>query len=212
MTAPSSSSLGEAFRVGFGVTVGVLFLVAIFIAVWYLRTRHLPTTANYSDDEEDEEESHVSDVVVDVEGIDADAVLSRGIDVDAVLSRFPKFVYTAADSTESSTSAVVGSSCSCAVCLADYADGDVLRLLPDCGHTFHASCVDPWLINHRRSTCPICRRRSAAKADDGSAAAGANKEPRTRAPDDVARPVSAAVAMEPQRQTASFWASWFALR
>ncbi|CAI0410660.1 unnamed protein product [Linum tenue] len=207
MTAPSSSSLGEAFRVGFGVTVGVLFLVAIFIAVWYLRTRHLPTTANYSDDEEDEEESHVSDVVVDVEGIDADAVLSR----------FPKIVYRANDSRttttdNSSTSAVVGSSCSCAVCLADYADGDVLRLLPDCGHTFHASCVDPWLINHRRSTCPICRRRSAAKADDGSAAAGANKEPRTRAPDDVARPVSAAVAMEPQRQTASFWASWFALR
>ncbi|CAI0410657.1 unnamed protein product [Linum tenue] len=194
----ASSSLGEPdgpFRIGFGVSIGALTLVAILIVVWYLCTRRPPT-------EDDEEESSVSDVVVDVEGID----------VDAVLSRFPKFVYTAADSTESSTSAVVGSSCSCAVCLADYADGDVLRLLPDCGHTFHASCVDPWLINHRRSTCPICRRRSAAKADDGSAAAGANKEPRTRAPDDVARPVSAAVAMEPQRQTASFWASWFALR
>ncbi|CAL1374084.1 unnamed protein product [Linum trigynum] len=197
----ASSEPDGPFRIGFGVTIGALTLVAILIVVWYLCTRRPPTGNNFAE-EDDEEEYSVSDVVVDVEGID----------VDAVLSRFPKFVYTGANSTESSTSAVVGSSCSCAVCLADYADGDVLRLLPDCGHTFHASCVDPWLINHCRSTCPICRRHSEAKADDGSAAAGANKEPRTRVPGDVARPVSAVAAMEPQGQTTSFWASWFALR
>ncbi|KAF8796397.1 dentin sialophosphoprotein-like isoform X2 [Argiope bruennichi] len=42
----------------------------------------------------------------------------------------------------------------CQVCLNDYVNGDVLRILP-CFHEFHTPCIDPWLkINH---TCPVCR-------------------------------------------------------
>ncbi|MCO5576045.1 hypothetical protein L7F22_029852 [Adiantum nelumboides] len=44
----------------------------------------------------------------------------------------------------------------CAVCLEDYADGDVLRTLP-CNHRFHCSCIDAWLINWR-AFCPICKQ------------------------------------------------------
>ncbi|KAF7056640.1 hypothetical protein CFC21_064027 [Triticum aestivum] len=43
----------------------------------------------------------------------------------------------------------------CAVCLAQYADGDELRWLPGCRHTFHRLCVDEWL--RRRPSCPLCR-------------------------------------------------------
>ncbi|KAM3253756.1 hypothetical protein ACQJBY_047698 [Aegilops geniculata] len=43
----------------------------------------------------------------------------------------------------------------CAVCLAEYADGDELRLLPSCKHAFHRLCVDEWL--RRRPSCPLCR-------------------------------------------------------
>lgn len=42
---------------------------------------------------------------------------------------------------------------SCAVCLADYADGDKLRHLP-CGHHFHTKCADRWLRRNKR--CPLC--------------------------------------------------------
>ncbi|CAN6206598.1 unnamed protein product [Urochloa humidicola] len=59
----------------------------------------------------------------------------------------------------------------CAICLADFADGDALRLLPRCGHAFHVACVDAWL--RTRATCPSCRAAIVAAA----AAAAAQEEP-----------------------------------
>ncbi|XP_020089665.1 RING-H2 finger protein ATL47-like [Ananas comosus] len=43
----------------------------------------------------------------------------------------------------------------CAVCLCEFAAEDRLRLLPLCGHAFHLSCIDTWLLSN--STCPLCR-------------------------------------------------------
>ncbi|MED6109744.1 hypothetical protein PIB30_036394 [Stylosanthes scabra] len=43
----------------------------------------------------------------------------------------------------------------CSICLADYADSEWLRLLPDCGHFFHRDCIDVWL--RLNLSCPMCR-------------------------------------------------------
>ncbi|WVZ78379.1 hypothetical protein U9M48_026101 [Paspalum notatum var. saurae] len=43
----------------------------------------------------------------------------------------------------------------CAICLADFAEGEAVRVLPRCGHGFHVACVDAWL--RTRATCPSCR-------------------------------------------------------
>jgi len=45
----------------------------------------------------------------------------------------------------------------CAVCLAEFGESEMLRLLPKCKHGFHIDCIDKWLEIH--STCPLCRRK-----------------------------------------------------
>lgn len=44
---------------------------------------------------------------------------------------------------------------SCSICLGDYKEGDMLRMLPECRHMFHAPCIDAWLRLH--ASCPMCR-------------------------------------------------------
>ncbi|ESW25645.1 hypothetical protein PHAVU_003G053400 [Phaseolus vulgaris] len=43
----------------------------------------------------------------------------------------------------------------CAVCLCQFSEQDMLRLLPICNHAFHIDCIDTWLLSN--STCPLCR-------------------------------------------------------
>uniref|UniRef100_A0A0E0M287 RING-type E3 ubiquitin transferase n=1 Tax=Oryza punctata TaxID=4537 RepID=A0A0E0M287_ORYPU len=43
----------------------------------------------------------------------------------------------------------------CAVCLGEFRDGELVRLLPRCSHPFHAPCIDTWLRAH--VNCPLCR-------------------------------------------------------
>ncbi|CUG89032.1 zinc finger protein, putative [Bodo saltans] len=43
----------------------------------------------------------------------------------------------------------------CCICMMEYSNGDVLRVLP-CLHRFHKDCADKWLCDSK-SACPICR-------------------------------------------------------
>lgn len=44
----------------------------------------------------------------------------------------------------------------CVICLSEVETGETVRLLPRCGHRFHAqACVDVWLRQH--NNCPICK-------------------------------------------------------
>ncbi|KAI3458704.1 hypothetical protein Pfo_015367 [Paulownia fortunei] len=43
----------------------------------------------------------------------------------------------------------------CAICLCEFEDGEELRTLPECVHSFHMPCIDMWLYSH--SNCPMCR-------------------------------------------------------
>ncbi|KAK1322156.1 RING-H2 finger protein ATL67 [Acorus calamus] len=67
-----------------------------------------------------------------------------GLD-EAAINSYPKFPYS-----KGSTNDTV-----CSICLCEYREGEMLRMLPDCRHSFHLSCVDAWL--RLNASCPVCR-------------------------------------------------------
>ncbi|KAG5529938.1 hypothetical protein RHGRI_030347 [Rhododendron griersonianum] len=68
-----------------------------------------------------------------------------------VLQSLPKYTYN-----EKIAAGTGGGGSECAICLAEYADGDEIRVLPQCSHGFHVVCIDTWLGSH--SSCPSCRQ------------------------------------------------------
>ncbi|CAM0948727.1 unnamed protein product [Alopecurus aequalis] len=88
------------------------------------------------------------------------AAAAAGID-EAVLAAYPTAVYS---SEAAGKEGELGTQC--AVCLAEYADGDELRRLPGCLHAFHRRCVDDWL--RRRPSCPLCRSSLAPATTAGA--------------------------------------------
>ncbi|KAJ0258359.1 hypothetical protein HA466_0071630 [Hirschfeldia incana] len=70
----------------------------------------------------------------------------HGLDI-VVIDSLPTFVVGVNGDDISATE--------CAVCLTLLEKKETARMLPNCNHVFHVTCVDTWLTTC--STCPICR-------------------------------------------------------
>ncbi|XVE57424.1 hypothetical protein DITRI_Ditri04bG0089700 [Diplodiscus trichospermus] len=79
-----------------------------------------------------------------------DANMSNGLDPELVQT-FPTFYYSSVKEFRREKYGL-----ECAICLGEFSDEDMLRLLTLCCHVFHKECVDLWLESHK--TCPVCRR------------------------------------------------------
>lgn len=44
----------------------------------------------------------------------------------------------------------------CSVCLSTFKNGEEIRKVKQCNHSFHKHCLDAW-FRHDRPTCPLCR-------------------------------------------------------
>lgn len=67
-----------------------------------------------------------------------------------VVASLPKFMYKATDLQLDH-----GEVIECSVCLSTIVEETMVKLLPNCKHTFHVECIDMWLNSN--TTCPICR-------------------------------------------------------
>lgn len=140
--APPSGASGVGLGYGIAIAVGILVLVSTIMLASYLcvrvkggprRRRHssLPTTT-----------AAAPDVAATATAV-ASAV---GLERAAIEAFYPRLAYGPGGA---------GPSGPCPICLAEYEAGEVLRRAPDCGHCFHAACVDEWL--RVSATCPLCR-------------------------------------------------------
>ncbi|XVF15932.1 hypothetical protein REPUB_Repub09cG0198500 [Reevesia pubescens] len=66
-----------------------------------------------------------------------------------MVEALPRVAFSSTHSSQCSTGET------CAICLEDYKDGEILKVLP-CQHDFHSSCVEPWLTKFG-TFCPVCK-------------------------------------------------------
>ncbi|KEH42557.1 putative transcription factor C2H2 family [Medicago truncatula] len=72
---------------------------------------------------------------------------NRGLD-ESVIREIPSFQFIKGECEDQS---VYG----CVVCLTEFQEQDVIKILPNCNHAFHLDCIDIWLQTN--SNCPLCR-------------------------------------------------------
>ncbi|KAM0072282.1 putative transcription factor C2H2 family [Helianthus debilis subsp. tardiflorus] len=136
--------LGYAIAIAFGFLV---LLSSLFLASYicfrhrYRYRHHLHQRRNQNPN--DGGVILPSIIFVDETNDEEDQNAVVGLD-QAVINSYPKVPY-------SKDLEVV----SCAICLCEYKEAEMLRMLPDCKHCFHLTCVDAWL--KLNATCPVCR-------------------------------------------------------
>ncbi|XP_059640331.1 RING-H2 finger protein ATL29-like [Cornus florida] len=74
----------------------------------------------------------------------------HGLD-PSIIKTFPTFTYSSVKDFRKEKYGL-----ECAICLLEFEDDSILRLLTLCCHVFHQECIDLWLESH--DTCPVCRR------------------------------------------------------
>ncbi|KAJ4749734.1 RING/U-box superfamily protein [Rhynchospora pubera] len=152
---PSSSFLSSFASLGLGysiaITVGLLLLVAALLVSSYLcyrRRRRVAINVSSSnpnpsstlpriifvEEDESDEENQISNHACSPTGLDP-----------AAIGSYPKFPFAAKNGGETT----------CSICLCEYREAEMLRMLPDCRHYFHLMCIDAWL--RLNASCPVCR-------------------------------------------------------
>ncbi|XP_031092151.1 RING-H2 finger protein ATL67-like [Ipomoea triloba] len=149
--------LGYAIAIAFGFLV--LFstvLLASYICCRSIaarrRRRRLDAEAGYRNSHPDDNGVYLPRIIFVAEddeendGVSGQNV-ALGLD-QAVINSYPKLVY-------SKRSGNPGNDTLCSICLCEYKDSEMLRMLPDCKHYFHVTCIDAWL--KLNASCPVCR-------------------------------------------------------
>ncbi|KAI3889394.1 hypothetical protein MKX03_027036 [Papaver bracteatum] len=156
------SNLGLGYAIA--IALGFLVLLATLLLASYVCCRARARNRNNNHQSHHHQSDHVSHsnngiilpriifVAEDDDeenGMRADEEnIVMGLD-QMVINSYPKFCYCKNEKDFGNNDSV------CSICLCDYKDGEMLRMMPDCRHYFHLICVDAWL--RLNPSCPVCR-------------------------------------------------------
>ncbi|XVE73795.1 hypothetical protein DITRI_Ditri11bG0147100 [Diplodiscus trichospermus] len=156
MSTPPPSSPNYLTNLGLGysiaIALGFLVLLSTILLASYICCRSSSSPQAFSP-------SHTTTAASNADGIVLPRIIFVAEDEDnesvvvgldqAVINSYPKFQF----SKEAAATSNVNTTCS--ICLCEYRDLEMLRMMPECRHYFHVSCIDAWL--KLNGSCPICR-------------------------------------------------------
>lgn len=166
ITPPTSNTLSQNLStIGLGyaiaIALGFLVLLSTVLLASYIccrsaaaRRRRSQARANSQNPNNIENGIYLPRIIFVAEDDEEnDDVLSQstalGLD-QVVINSYPKLVYSKRNGGSGNGNDVV-----CPICLCEYKDGEMLRMMPDCKHYFHVMCLDAWL--KLNASCPVCR-------------------------------------------------------
>ncbi|XAR63018.1 hypothetical protein NMG60_11022801 [Bertholletia excelsa] len=149
---PSAATYLSSFGLGYAIAValGFLVLLSTLLLASYVcchSSRRRRSHQDHSPNSVEDEGIIVPRIIFVAEDDDEGNELAVvGLD-SAVINSYPKF--------EFSKNRGGVNDLMCSICLCEYKDAEMLRMLPECRHYFHVSCVDAWL--KLNASCPVCR-------------------------------------------------------
>ncbi|CAA3006281.1 RING-H2 finger ATL67-like [Olea europaea subsp. europaea] len=140
-----SIGLGYAIAIAFGFLV----LLSSILLIFYMCLRYAAfrrrRAINHNQPSSPDNGIYVPRIVFVTEDDNSEDDVIVGLD-QAAINSYPKVVFSKKN---------CGNGIVCAICLCEYKDSEMLRMLPDCKHYFHVMCVDAWL--KLNASCPVCR-------------------------------------------------------
>ncbi|KAL1211179.1 RING-H2 finger protein ATL68 [Cardamine amara subsp. amara] len=85
----------------------------------------------------------------DLESATNGNVVVGGLD-QLIINSYPKFHFTKSITVDGGDGDTT-----CSICLCEYMEEEMLRMMPECKHYFHVYCLDAWL--KLNGSCPVCR-------------------------------------------------------
>lgn len=143
----SSIGLGYAIAIALGFLVFFCtILIASYVCCRSVASRRSGRNPDF--DSANENSVYLPRIVFVADDDEADSQsVVFGLD-QAVINSYPKFFYSEGNGNGANDTV-------CSICLGEYRESEMLRMLPDCKHCFHMMCVDAWL--KLNASCPVCR-------------------------------------------------------
>ncbi|PIN20183.1 hypothetical protein CDL12_07145 [Handroanthus impetiginosus] len=145
------NSIGLGYAIAIALGFLVLFstvLLASYICCRSVAARRRRQNQNPNANNSNENSVYLPRIIFVAEDDENEAQnVVVGLD-QVVINSYPKFAFTKRNGNGESDTV-------CSICLCEYRESEMLRMLPDCRHYFHLMCVDAWL--KLNASCPVCR-------------------------------------------------------